>query len=229
MHRSTSRTLLAATTATTAVLMAASMGLAKVTPEQQCQKGRYGAAAKYAQCQYNAFGAFFAGGDFMTFQAALSKCRGKYTSTWATLEKKAAGTGSTCDSARLINNIDGTVTDKLTGLQWEKKTLLGVNVTYAWPASMIVDLINSGNLGGQADWRLPTPAELLTIVSEPYPCTTSPCIDPVFGPTGTGNYWSSRQVATDPTLAWFVNFTAGGVDNSGVSGTFFARAVRGGL
>ncbi len=229
MHRSFSRTLLAATTATTVVLLAASMVLAKVTPEQQCQKGRYGAAAKYAQCQYKSFSAFFAGGDFMTFQAALSKCRVKYTSTWTTLEKKAAGTGATCDSARFVDNRNGTVTDKLTGLQWETKTSFNVGGGYIWPANLEVEATHIEFLGGQSDWRLPTPAELLTIVSEPYPCTTSPCIDAIFGATGTGNYWSSIQVATDPTLAWFVNFTAGGVDNSGVSSVFLARAVRGGL
>jgi hypothetical protein len=53
----------------------------------------------------------------MTFQAALSKCRVNYTSTWATLEKKAAGTGATCDSARFVDNGNGTVTDELTDLQ----------------------------------------------------------------------------------------------------------------
>jgi hypothetical protein len=210
-------------------LLTASMVLGKTTPEQQCEKGRYSAAAKYAQCQYKAFGADLAGGTFATFQSALSKCRVAYTSTWPALEKKAAGTGATCDSARFVDNGDGTVTDKLTGLQWEKKNGASVNGTYAWPAGLEVENVHGIFLGGHGDWRLPTPGELLTIVSEPYSCTTSPCIDPIFGPTGTGNYWTSIQVATDPTLAWFVNFTAGGVDNSGVASMFFARAVRGGL
>lgn len=211
-------------------LLTASMVLGKATPEQQCQKGRYSAAAKYAQCQYKAFGTYLGSGDFMTFQAALSKCRGTYTNTWQALEKKAAGTGATCDSARLIDNGNKTVTDKLTGLQWEQKTSVNVGDTFVWPANLeIGELNNVLFLGGHSDWRLPTPAELLTIVSEPYPCATSPCIDPIFGTTVAGNYWSSIQVATDPTLAWFVNFTAGGVDNSGVDSFFAVRGVRGGL
>jgi hypothetical protein len=225
MHRSLSLLAL-----TIAAVLAGSTALAKVTPEQQCEKGRYSAAAKYAQCQYKAFGAYLDGGTFATFQAALSKCRVAYTSMWPALEKKAAGTGATCDSARFIDTGDATVVDKLTGLEWEKKLSSSVSSTYIWPANLEVgELNNVLFFGGHDDWRLPTPAELLTIVSESYPCTTSPCIDPVFGVTGTGNYWSSIQVPADPTLAWFVNFTAGGVDNAGVGSFFFARAVRGGL
>jgi hypothetical protein len=211
-------------------LLIASMVLGKTTPEQQCEKGRYSAAAKYAQCQYKAFGSDLSGGiDFAGFQAALSKCRAAYASAWIALEKKAAGTGALCDSARFIDNGDGTVTDKLTGLQWEQKTNINVSDGYIWPANLEVgELNNVLFLGGHDDWRLPTPAELLTIVSEPYPCSTSPCIDAVFGPTG-GSYWSSVQVAGIPTLAWFVNFTAGGTDNTNVSNILQARAVRGGL
>jgi hypothetical protein len=201
---------------------------AKMTPEQQCEKGRYSAAAKYAQCQYKAFGSDLGGGGtFATFQAALSKCRAKYASTWTALEKKAAGTGATCDSARFVDNLDGTITDKLTGLEWEKKSSFNVGVAYTW-ADGLNDVSNVIHATGEGDWRLPTPSELTTIVSESYPCTTSPCIDPIFGPTG-GSYWSSIQVAIDPTLAWFVNFTAGGVDNTNVTLMLEVRAVRGGL
>jgi hypothetical protein len=208
---------------------------AKLTPEQQCEKGRYHAAAKYAQCQDAAFGNDLGGAfgsdpmsAFMAFNAALSKCRATYASAWTALEKKAAGTGATCDSARFVANLDGDITDNLTGLTWEKKTSFNVSDAYIWPQSLTdIDIVIHET--GLGDWRLPTPSELSSIVSEPYPCSTSPCIDPIFGPTG-GSYWSSIQVAGFPTLVWFVNFTAGGTDNTNaVPNALQVRAVRGGL
>jgi hypothetical protein len=54
--------------------------------------------------------------------------------------------------------------------------------------------LNSGGcFAGQCDWRLPTLAELETILQAmtPSPCDTSPCIDEeVFGPTVATYYWS---------------------------------------
>jgi hypothetical protein len=202
---------------------------AKLTPEQQCEKGRYHAAAKYAQCQFTAFGNDLSGAsDFTAFQAALSKCRATYANAWTALEKKAAGTGALCDSARFVVNItDGSITDKLTGLSWEPKSSFNVSIAYTW-ANSLNDIDMVIHATGEGDWRLPTPSELSSIVSESYPCSTSPCIDPIFGPTG-GSYWTSVQVAIDPTLVWFVNFTAGGTDNTNVTQMLEVRAVRGGL
>jgi hypothetical protein len=211
----------------TVLLLSASTVHAKLTPEQQCEKGRYHAAAKYAQCQDTAFGSDLSGSvDFAGFQAALSKCRAAYASAWTALEKKAAGTGAFCDSARFVDN-GGTVTDRLTGLEWEKKDNANVGFTFNF-FSILNDIDVIIHFTTQPDWRLPTPSELSSIVSEPYPCSTSPCIDPVFGPTG-GSYWSSIPVAGFPTLVWFVNFTAGGTDNTNVTNMLQVRAVRGGL
>ncbi len=82
---------------------------------------------------------------------------------------------------------------------------------------------------GQCDWRLGTIAELRTIVLEPFPCATSPCIDDVFGTT-YAFYWSSARNAANPSLAWAVNFMNGGrVGYDATNATYLARAVRGGL
>src|SRR5262245_36644002 len=72
--------------------------------------------------------------------------------------------------------------------------------------------LNAANFPGHNDWRLPSelgcngpgvwgppgytcgssdPHELETILLEPYGCGTSPCIDPIFGPTASNRYWSS--------------------------------------
>src|SRR5262249_2245490 len=86
-----------------------------LTPEQLCQKGRYDAAAKYAQCHQKALGVLFVTNDLTRLQPALSKCRVKYTVAWLRLQGRAIGTGSTCDVPRFFDNGDTTVTDNLTG------------------------------------------------------------------------------------------------------------------
>jgi len=228
------RVVVALTFAAAAPVITVPPARAGLTAEQQCQKARYFAAAKYAQCQDKTMGLFFAGGDPGKMETALSNCRVKYTGTWEKLQKKAAGTGSTCDSPRFVDNGPRTITDRLTNLVWEKKN--DFNGTQ--------DKDNVRNFGGalgeaafyasqcfdaRCDWRLPTRAELQTILSEPFTCTTSPCIDPVFAPTIANFYWTSTVDAVDPTLAWVVNFGSGLVGNASLTDLWSYRAVAGGL
>jgi hypothetical protein len=80
------------------------------------------------------------------------------------------------------------------------------------------------------DWRVPTIAELQSIVDASVAgCGTGTlCIDPIFGPTAASAYWSSSSAA-DPAFAWDVIFGNG---NTGLNVKTFvvvsARAVRGG-
>ncbi len=223
------------------LLMTAPVARAGLTAEQQCQKGRHDAAATYAQCEYKAMGQFFAGGDLTKLNVALSKCRVKYTNTWVKLQKKALGTGATCDSNRFVDN-GRTVTDHLTGLQWEQKTDDGSvhdkDNVYGWFAASSIFLAENGGLNNhpdvfcfasRCDWRLPTRAELQTILSEPFPCTTSPCIAGIFGPTAASGYWSSTTDAVDGSVAWSVNFFNGVVSSDLQANNGYVRAVRGGL
>lgn len=195
------------------------------TAEQICHKGRYSAWGQYSACQQKALAKLSVGGDFAKFQVAASKCRTKYTALWPKLQAKAPG--STCDTARFTDN-GTTVTDNLTGLQWEKKTNDGTihdkSNVYSWSASAllpaadgtafttILRTLNDGCFAGQCDWRLPTLSELQTIISGAYPCAADPCIDPVFGPTGAGAYWTATTDATDPGHAWNVDFHIAGIN-----------------
>ena len=158
-------------------------------------------------------------------------------------------------TARYVDNGDGTVTDTQTGLMWEQKVAgsgfpHGVDLLFKWSStgtdpdggaftSFLGALNNctsadgssvTGGFASHCDWRLPSIVELQTILLAPFPCGTSPCIDPIFGPTAASNYWSSTTVAGFPADAWFVDFeNDGGVFPGFKPGTGFVRAVRGGL
>jgi hypothetical protein len=113
---------------------------------------------------------------------------------------------------RFIDN-GNTVTDRRTCLVWEKKTgTFGtpnpsdphdVNNTYTWStgspwnfdgtaSSEFLAPVNAAAFAGYNSWRLPWVDELEGILSALYPgCTSSPCIDPIFGPTApTPDYWT---------------------------------------
>ena len=105
-----------------------------------------------------------------------------------------------------------------------------VNVTYN-PSGLnykdVCGALNTSNFGGHNDWGLPTEQELQTIVDYaiPYP---GPTIRTAFFPnTMASGYWSSPQVASFPSYAWYVNFYMGFVNRNDKSSVGYVRCVRG--
>lgn len=78
------------------------------------------------------------------------------------------------------------------------------------------------------DWRIPRLAELRSILLEQFPCSSNPCIDPIFGLTEATNYWSYTFFAGDPSVGWCVNFLNGFVNNVDKFDQVYVRAVRDG-
>jgi len=89
----------------------------------------------------------------------------------------------------------------------------------------------TGGFNNHCDWRLPTIAELQTILDTSQGqcgAGSGACIDPTFGPTGASRYWSSTTSASNPFNAWFVSFFGGFASSDIKTDNFFVRAVRGG-
>ena len=89
----------------------------------------------------------------------------------------------------------------------------------------------TGGFNNHCDWRLPTIAELQTIVdlSASGCAYGSPCIYPVFRPTAAAGYWSSTPFAGSPDGVWILLFEVGDVFDAGKYGGFLhVRAVRSG-
>ena len=142
------------------------------------------------------------------------------------------------------DNGDGTVSDNVTGLMWEKisndNSIHDKDNTYTWMnafASKIATL-NASSFAGHSDWRVPNRFELYTIdnlgTSEAtYPpfetgcvpgCTVLTC-----SCTERTHYWTSTTNASDTSQTWNVVFDLGGYDNADAKTSNFAvRAVRGG-
>jgi hypothetical protein len=92
---------------------------------------------------------------------------------------------------------------------------------------MFLPALNGPCFAGQCDWRLPTLLELQTIAA--LPCTASPCIDAVFGPTLPFRYWTATTATTTIPDAWCVEFNLGKPTTHGKQFANSVRAVRGGL
>lgn len=223
-----------------AMAVAASL-LVSASSSYACQKQLYDAAAKYAQCDFRSFAKLYANLSADNLQRLVAKCRRTYVATWAKIAAKGSPAAA-CSGARFVDHGNGTVTDKLTGLQWEQKTDDGgihdKDALYTWSAgisqadgTVFTDFLASLNSGacfaGHCDWRLPTRAELQLPIALPHPCTTPPCIDEsVFGPTAPAFHWSSTTNATGDGFAWGVQFATGVLGAFPKSTSAAARAVR---
>ena len=103
------------------------------TAQLLCESALAKAAAKYTSCAEKALATGKLTLNGTAYATAAGKCATKYAGAWVTLQAKATMPGTTCDNPRFVDNGDGTVTDQLTALQWEKKTNLDGTANFADP------------------------------------------------------------------------------------------------
>lgn len=108
-----------------------------------------------------------------------------------------------------VDNLDGTVTDKVTGLMWQKAGSPS-SLTYE-KAGKYVQELNSSRFGGHGDWRLPTMEELCSLL-EATANKWGKFIDPVFDPAQE-SCWSADEnkhyIGAQYKAAFCVNFVQG--------------------
>src|SRR6185295_7016046 len=106
-----------------AVQLGAAPSWADPFAQDRCDATRIGAWRAYSSC-INTVVAKNARGDFIDEFALFARCRHAYFTKWARFQsptRRPPLIGSTCIGSRFTDNIDGTVTDNLSGLVWEKK------------------------------------------------------------------------------------------------------------
>ena len=245
-----------------ALLLSANSALAKFTPtaQEKCDFARVTAWKVYTSCVDVVVAKDAKGVSFDEF-AAFAKCRHAYFKKWTAFQGKAAYAGTSCDQTvpsiggRFKDNMDGTVTDNLSGLVWEKKTndasVHDEGNFYTWSTgtnnedgtaftTFLTAGLNTPGFAGANGW-LPTLVELQTSLRD-FTCTgagggatctcgSSPCIDATFGPTQSFSYWSATSYVPNPSFAWVVGFGDGSVLGNFHLKTDLVnvRAVRGGL
>ena len=117
-----------------------------------------------------------------------------------------------------VDNGDDTVTDRVTGLMWQKD---GSSEGMTWAdAKEYVNKLNSGQFGGHSDWRLPTIEELASLMKSMK--IKGIYIDPIFSEKQEF-CWSADTFDTD--IAWYVGFKAGMIRHI-YRFFYYVRAVR---
>ena len=124
-----------------------------------------------------------------------------------------------------LNNGNGTITDTITGLMWQRVD--GGEMTFDKATTYANDLV----LGGFSDWRMPTVLELHSIL---HLDKNNPALNTTYFTSPSAQYWwSGQKQVNDATKAWCAN-AGGGIGNHPVSETvsaggakkFHVRAVR---
>ena len=144
---------------------------------------------------------------------------------------------------RFVDNGNGTVSDRATGLMWDQDPSQhgtvggyvwgtpGTPAQFSWTDALlaIAALNANGGHGGYTDWRLPNLREGLSIRDEKFSYTTS--YPTFFLNAAASYYWSSTTPQTYTTYAvcyrpFTTNYPAMPVTK--VTSTVYARPVRGG-
>lgn len=245
-----------------ATLLWAGTAVATPTAQQRCDYARITAWKTYVSCVDTAV-AKDAKGVMFDESAAFAKCRHTYFKNWTSFQREASLAGSTCTAGVgnrfTVTDSGATVTDALTGLVWELKTndssVHNGGGVYIWSTgspwaesgtaftTFLTAGLNTPGFAGANGWRVPTNAELQSIVLD-FPCTgafggsactcpSNPCVAFSDPNTQSFYYMSATGYVPSPNFAWVVTFGTGGVDG-GIGYSFkadgeYVRAVRGGL
>ncbi|MFI3137363.1 MAG: DUF1566 domain-containing protein [Methylococcaceae bacterium] len=135
----------------------------------------------------------------------------------------------TTPTSDFIDNRDGTVTHKTTGLTWMRCALgqtwtgsacSGTASTYTYDQAVAL----TGTFAGHSDWRVPNIAELQTLVERE---NMNPTINTdLFPNSHSQTFWSSSPYVGSTNYAWDVDFYDGDVGRDLILRSLPVRLVR---
>jgi serine/threonine-protein kinase len=118
-----------------------------------------------------------------------------------------------------IDNQDGSVTDKTTGLIWQQS---GCPYPLTWhQAKKYIGSLNRKRFAGRESWKLPTINELMSLLTRT-PHGEDLCIQPLFDQT---QKWLWSCDLRSFMSAWYVNVELGFVARHDFTGYYYARGV----
>jgi hypothetical protein len=132
-------------------------------------------------------------------------------------------TGAAIPTPRFLDNGNGTVTDKVTGLIWLKNASCATVSPNGWAAALtsVAALANGAcglSDGSKAgDWRLPNLNEVKSIIDKSKVNPALQLGNPFDNVTNSW-YWTSSTYAGRSIDAWYVYFGSGVADYSGCYG-----------
>jgi hypothetical protein len=131
--------------------------------------------------------------------------------------------GMTWPNPRFVNNLDGTITDKLTGLIWER---VPSGITYNWQGAL--DYCNNLNLTNHSDWRLPNTNELESLVNLGNTCPANWLNMQGFSGVQSVYYWSSTTCVWVTYHAYRILMSTCAMANNDKALNYYVLAVRDG-
>ena len=172
-----------------------------------------------------------AGSDLpVTGQTACYDAGGSSISCSGTGQDGAIQHGISWPSPRFTDNSNGTVTDNLTGLMWEKRPGGGNDGTGAaaektWSGAL--DYASALALGTHSDWRLPNVIELDSLFNGGVVSTGDWLESFFFENVNDGFYWASTSSVPSPEKALGADFHyANRIQARNKTGSGYAWAVR---
>ena len=118
---------------------------------------------------------------------------------------------------RFVQQANGTITDKATGLMWQRCLIgqegpncsSGTAEVFSWGQALVypAEKTPQSRLAGHQDWRLPNIRELASIIE--LQCGNPAINLTLFPNNGAGHLWSSSPYRFYVHYAWFLDFNDG--------------------